>query len=71
MDIWHRVNIGLIKHGIQPALENIVEFKVCESNKPDKAYFNPFSKKPITMCYNKFLKEEEFNQVLSYNVIIC
>lgn len=56
LDLWHRVNVGLIKNGVQSTLENLVEFKICESNKPEKTYFNPFSKKPITMCYNKFIK---------------
>lgn len=67
-EIWHKINIGLIKHSIQASLDNIIEFKVCESNRPEKSFFNPFSKKPITMCYNKFLKVEDFNQALAYNV---
>ena len=56
-------------HGLNPSLKNLVEFKLCEAKKWNDSYFNPFAKKPITMCYNKFVSQEKFEQALTYNVL--
>ena len=56
-------------NGHTVSLPNLIEFKICEANKWENSYFNPFVKKPITMCYNKFADEKSFNEALDYNVI--
>lgn len=65
---WNKLVQGLLKHNVQVSLQNLVEFKLCEANRTENTYFNPFAKKPITMCYNKFIDSEPFNRALTYNV---
>ena len=65
---WNKINAGLIMHGHTTSFQNLIEFKICEADKWENSYFNPFSKKPITMCYNKFADKETFHQALDYNV---